>query len=116
MSNLRNKDLESRNEEDRQIYAKQRNLCVSLLIKARSSYYSTLNKQTKKKKQTNKLIDNRKFCKTVKPVLSNKLVSSEKIASVENEKIITDSKEIPKVLTGFFSNLVKSLNVPSSKS
>ena len=74
-------------------------------------------KQTKKKnKKTNKLIDNRKFCKTVKPVLSNKLVSSEKIASVENEKIITDSKEIPKVLTGFFSNLVKSLNVPSSKS
>ena len=115
MSNLRNKDLESRNEEDRQIYAKQRNLCVSLLIKARSSYYSTLNKK-KKQKKTNKLIDNRKFCKTVQPVLSNKLVSSEKIASVENEKIITDSKEIPKVLTDFFSNLVKSLNVPSSKS
>ena len=56
MSNLRNKDLESRNEEDRQIYAKQRNLCVSLLIKARSSYYSTLNKKkkTKKNKQTHR--------------------------------------------------------------
>ena len=45
-------------------------------------------------------------------MLSNKSVSSEKITSVENEKIITDAKEIAKVLNDFFSNLIKSLNFP----
>ena len=41
----------------------------------------------------------------MKPMLSNKLVSSEKITLVENEKIITDGKEIVKVLNDFFSNI-----------
>ena len=36
---------------------------------------------------------------TVKPMLSNELVSSKKITFVENEKIITNDKEIAKVLT-----------------
>ena len=42
----------------------------------------------------------RKTChrhsKTVKPMLPNKLVSGEKIILVENEKIITDDKEMVK--------------------
>ena len=60
--------------------AKRRNLCVSLLRKAKRSYYSTLNEKN--------VIDNWKFWKTVKPVLSNNLVSCEKIILVKNEKII----------------------------
>ena len=44
-SNLKNKYLKSRSEEDYQSYAKQRNLCVSLLRKRERSYYSTLTKK-----------------------------------------------------------------------
>ena len=103
-SNLRNKYLKSRSEEDRQRFRKQRNLCVSLLRKTKRSYYSNLNKKN--------VIDNRKFWKTVKSMLSNKFVNSEKITLVDNEKIITNGKEIAKVLNDFFSNIIKTLDIP----
>ena len=44
-SNLRNKCLKSRGEEDWQSYAKQKNLCVALLRNTKKSYYSTLNEK-----------------------------------------------------------------------
>ena len=75
-SNLRNKYLKSRSEEDRQRFVKQRNLCVSLLRKTKKSYYSNLSNEN--------VIDYRKFWKTIKPMLSNKFVNSEKITSVDN--------------------------------
>ena len=93
-SNLRNKYLKSRSEENRQIFRKQRNICVSLLRKTERSYYSNVN-------ETN-VIDNQKFWKRIKPMLSNKFVNIEKIALVDNEKIITNDKEIAKVLNDFF--------------
>ena len=40
------------------------------------------------------IIDNRKFWKTVKPMLSNKFINSEKITLIDNEKVITNGKEI----------------------
>ena len=43
------------------------------------------------------MIDNRKFWRTVKPMLLNKLVSSEKNTSVKNDKIIADDTEIANV-------------------
>ena len=59
-------------------------------------------------------IDNRKFWKTVKPLLSNKFVNNEKITLVDNKKIITNDKEIAKVLNDFFSNIIKTLNIPKN--
>ena len=38
------------------------------------------------------VVDYRKFWKSVKPMLSNKLVSSDKITLVEDGKIITDAR------------------------
>ena len=38
------------------------------------------------------VIDYRKFWKSVKPMLSNKLVSSDKITLVEDGKVITDAR------------------------
>ena len=52
------------------------------------------------------VINNRKFWKTVKPMFSNKFVNSEKIALADDEKIITNNKEIAKVLNNFFSNII----------
>ena len=103
-SNLRNEYLKSRSEEDRQRFRKQRNLCASLLRKTKRSYCSNLNEKN--------VIDNRKFWKTVKPMLSNKFVYSEKLTLVDNEKIIANDKEIANVLNDFFSNIIKTLNNP----
>ena len=89
-SNLRNKYLKSRSEEDRQRFRKQRNLCVSLLRKTKRSYYSNLKE---------------KVSSIIKKTTTNKCVNSEKITSVDNEKIITNSKEIAKVLN-VFSNIL----------
>ena len=106
-SNLRNKCLECRSEEDRQSYTKQRNLCVSLFRKTKRSYYLTFNKEN--------VIDNQKLWKTVKQILLNKLVSRAKITLVENQKIITDDMRKAKVLNEFFSNISKTLNIPQTK-
>ena len=45
-------------------------------------------------------------------MLSNKFVNSERITLVDNDKIITNDKEIAKVLSDFFSNIIKTLNIP----
>ena len=72
---MRKKYLKNRSEKDWRNDAKQRSLCASLLRKANESYYLTLNEKI--------VIDNRKSWKTVKPMQSNKLVSSEKITIIE---------------------------------
>ena len=78
--NLRNKYLNSRSEEeDSQRFWKQRNLCASPLRKTKKN-----------------VIDNWKFRKTLRPMLSSKFVNSEKISFVDNEKIINNDKEMVK--------------------
>ena len=44
-SRLRNKYIKNRNEENRAIYVKQRNYCVSLLRKSKKKYYENLDKK-----------------------------------------------------------------------
>ena len=62
MANLRNKYLKSRSEEDWQSHAKQRYLCEPQFRKIKRSYHQTSNEKN---------VDNCKFQKTVKPMLSN---------------------------------------------
>ena len=63
-SRLRNKYLKNNNEENRKLYAKQRNYCVSLLRKTKKTYYENLDERN--------VSDNKLFWKTVKPPLSEK--------------------------------------------
>ena len=67
---LRNRFLKNRSTRNRDLFRKQRNLCVSLLRKPKKDYFSNLNE-----KQTT---DNKRFWETVKPFLLNKVQSSEK--------------------------------------
>ena len=55
-----------------------------------------------------------KFWKEVKPLLSNNIISNDKITALEGDKIIKSDKEtaIKKVLNVFFSNIVTSLSIP----
>ena len=62
-SRLRNKYLNNNNEENRKLYAQQRNYCVSLLRKTKKVYYENVDER--------KVSDNKLFWKTVKPSKSN---------------------------------------------
>ena len=57
------------------------------------------------------MIDNKRFWKTVKPLFSDKVKSSEKIILVHDDKIITTDDENAKILNSFFSNVVKHLKI-----
>ena len=61
---LRNEYVKSRNEEDCKNYTKQINYLVKLLKKTKWSFYKKLDEKC--------LIDNRKFWKPVKPMLTIK--------------------------------------------
>ena len=68
---LRNNFLRKKTEETRKFYVKQRDKSVSLLKKGKKEYYQNLDEKN--------VIDNKKFWKTVKPLLSDMSVSREKI-------------------------------------
>ena len=103
---LRNYFLKNRSNRNKDLFRKQRNLCVSLLRKSKKDYFSKLNE-----KQTN---DNKQFWKTVKPFLSNIVQSSERInLTEENDSLITDCGKVAKELNSFFSSVIKNLNIPN---
>ena len=107
-SRLRNSFLRKKTEETRKLHVKQRNKCVSLLKKAKKEYYQSLDEGN--------VIDNKKFWKTVKPLFSDKSVSTEKINLTENEKMLTSKSETAETLNNFFSDIVRKLNIPKFNS
>ena len=50
--------------------------------------------------------------KTVKPFLSDKVTSSQKITLIENDKIVKNDDKTARVLNTFFSNIVRDLKIP----
>ena len=101
---LRNTFLRNRSEENKESYDMQRNYRVSLLRKSKRDQYNNLNEKN--------ICDNRKFWKVVKPLLSNKIVSNEKITLVEGKKINKTNQANAKMLNNFFSNIIKNLEIP----
>ena len=102
-SRLRNKYRKNKNVTNRIAYTKQRNVCVNLLKKIKKSYYENL--------QPSNISDNKKFWKTVKPLFSEKTMSSDKITLIENDLIISKDQEVAETFNSFFSNAVKNLNI-----
>ena len=84
---LRNRFLKNRSNRNRNLFRKQRNLCVSLLRKSKKGYFSNLNEK--------QITDNKLYWKTVKPFLSNKVQSSERInLTDENDSLVTDCGKV----------------------
>ena len=100
---LRKKFLKNRSDENKINYVKQRNRSVSLLRKTKRKYYGNLNEKN--------ICDNKTFWKIVKPMLSKRIKSNERITLVENNEIIKTDKENAKVLNTFFSNTVQNLGI-----
>ena len=103
-SKLRKKFLKTKSVEEQINYKKQRNYCVSLLRKSKIDYYENIDERN--------IIDNKKFWKTVKPLLSDKSVTNERMILVENQKIISDDSKIAETLNNHFCYMVKNLNIP----
>ena len=67
-SRLLNRFLKNRSEENRKLFSKQRNKCVSLLRKSKKDYFENLNEKN--------IADNKHFWETGKPLFSKKSSSS----------------------------------------
>ena len=88
---LRNKFLKDRSKENKSRYSKQRNYCASLIRKKKKDYYSNLD---------------------IKKVTDNKIVSTERITSTDNGKVVVTEQDTANVLNTFFSNIVTNLKIP----
>ena len=102
-SRLRNKFLRDRTDISREEYKKQRNLCVSLLKKAKKDHFANLD--------TKSVTYSKKFWQNVKPLSSNKVKAKTVIKLVENDAVIVDESEIAKIFNEYFVNIVKILGV-----
>ena len=85
---LRNKFLKKKTLESRAKYNKQKNICVSLIKKAKRNYYENLDLKD--------INDNKKFWATVKPVFFNKIKPAENIYLDESGEITRNEKEVAK--------------------
>ena len=102
-SNLQNKLKKNKTLEVNLAYKRQRNLCTSLVKKAKREYYANLNPSV--------ISDNKKFCRTIKPLFSDNVTTSKSITLVENQDICSDNEKVALIFNAFFSNVVNKLNI-----
>ena len=106
-SKLRNQFLAKKNEESRIQYNKQRNICVSLLRKAKRKYFDNL--------KLSDVCDNKKFWKVVKPLFSNKVKARNTITLMEENVLITDELKLANIFNDFFVNIVANLGITTQR-
>ena len=87
-SKLKNSLNKNRHHANYCMCKTQRNYCLNLLRKTKSKYFKSLR-------------DNESFWKNVEPIFSTKGSSSEKITLVENITVLTEEKEIEKIMSNF---------------
>ena len=107
-SKLRNDFLKDRKDASQKAYRKQRNLCVTLLTKAKKQYFLNLKPEL--------ITDNKKFWKSVKPLFSNKITVKEIINLTEDEKILSSGTDIADTFNDYFSNVVQNFDIPRENS
>ena len=76
---------------------------MSLLRRIKKDYYSNLNEKN--------ITDNKTFWKTVTPFLSDKVLSTERITLIENDRIINNDNGTANIRHIIFSAIVINLNV-----
>ena len=101
-SKLRNRFLKTRNEESKRCFNRQRNFCVSWLCKTKRRFFRKLDYRI--------VSDNRKFWKTVGPLLSEKTLDKETIILNNSNKTISNNEELAIVFYKHLSKLVENLD------
>ena len=100
---LKNKFIKYSCEKNKRAYNAQRNLCVSLVRKAKKEYFDNLDFRN---------VTDKKVWKTVKPLFTDKGMNHDKITVVEDDEIISQSKQISESLNNFFADAIINLNNP----
>ena len=107
-SKLRNKFLKDKNDQSKNDYGKQSNLCVELVRRARQEYFSGLDLSL--------IADNKNFWRIVKPLFSNKIFHRDEKSLTEDRKNMTEYLQIGETFNNYFSNIIRSLcyqNIPT---
>ena len=102
-SRLLNKFRQDRTISSHVAYKKQRNICVKLLRKTKKDFFINLDVEL--------LTENKQFWKTVKPCLTDKTLKGERITLIENEKVVSDERELVKIFNEYLSNIVPNLDI-----
>ena len=102
-SRLRNNFLKNKTEQNKTLYTKQRNYCVSLLKKSKKKYFANLNEKD--------ILDNKLFWKTIKPSFSDKIMPRDRINLSEKGELVETELETAEVLNKFFSNIANNLEI-----
>ena len=99
-SRLKNKYNKEPTIENKNNYKKQRNKCVNLRKKAVKKYFKNIIESG--------IMENKLFWKTMKPFVTNKSgISNDNIMIVDNERLITDDKELARMLNDHYINIVE---------
>ena len=102
-SRLRNRVIKHNSEFNIISYKRQRNLCTSLIRKAKKEFYSNLNPSN--------IVDNKRFWNSVKPLFSDKSITGQNLVIIDNNIISDKDSEVADILSNFFSDVVKNLDI-----
>ena len=97
-SRLGNNFLKNTTGENKTLYTKQRNYCVSLLTKSKKKYFANLNEKD--------ILGSKLFWKTIKPALCDNVMTRDRINLSEKGESVKTELETAEVLNKFFSNIV----------
>ena len=106
-SQLRHTFITDNSELNKIAYTKQRNKCTSMIRKAKKAFYGNLNPCV--------VSDNKKFWKTVKPLFSEKTVSSQNIILIDSSITVKDDQDVSELFSDFFNDAVKNLDINMNK-
>ena len=102
-SKLKNRYHKFPTENNKTLYKKHRNFCVSLLKKEKKTYYNNLDLKVIK--------DNKLFWKSVKPLFTGKTKQKTNITIVDNGNVTTEKKEVAEILNNYFIEAVQNLEI-----
>ena len=104
-SRLRNELLQTKPQEYKQAYNKQRNLYATMVRKSKKNYFNNLNVRN--------ITDNKQFWKTVKPFFSSKVGDNETITLLEGDKVVSEDSEVTETFKSYFETVVENLGINS---
>ena len=104
-SRLRNKFLKAKSQECKQAYNKKRNLCVTMVQKAKKNYFDNLNVRN--------IPDNKQFWNIMKPFFSSKVSDNERITLIEGDRVVPEGREVAETIKSYFETIVEILGIHS---
>ena len=104
-SKLKNRYYKNRTEENKRLYNRQKNYCVSLLKRIKRAYFENLDDK--------QISDSRKFWKIVSPHFSNKGSAKSTFTLIEDDKIISEESKTAQLFNDYYSQIVSTLDLPT---